>query len=98
MKLQLLLKLHIVQLNYPSIERLKFTLILHVILIIFIHYFSEVNGDGKFQPILKSCALEEVPPNLILSFKNRIITVSIFSIHNNNKSKQNVFIRYQIIV
>lgn len=39
--------------------------------------FSEINGDGRFQPILKSCALEEVPPNLILSFKNRIITVSI---------------------
>ncbi|XP_003245168.1 locomotion-related protein Hikaru genki isoform X1 [Acyrthosiphon pisum] len=34
---------------------------------------QEVNGDGRFQPILKSCALEEVPPNLILSFKNRII-------------------------
>lgn len=66
--------------------------------IYFGNYFSEVNGDGRFQPILKSCALEEVPPNLILSFKNRIIIVSIFSIHNNNKSKQNVFIRCQIIV
>lgn len=39
-----------------------------------------------------------MPPNLILSFKNRIIIVSIFSISNNNKSERNVFIRYQEIV
>lgn len=39
--------------------------------------YLEVNGDGRFQPILKSCALEEVPPNLIISFRNRIVTVSI---------------------
>lgn len=40
----------------------------------------EANGDGRFQPILKSCALEEVPPNLIISFRNRIVTVSIILI------------------
>ncbi|XP_050519903.1 locomotion-related protein Hikaru genki isoform X2 [Daktulosphaira vitifoliae] len=34
---------------------------------------SESNGDGRFQPILKSCILDELPPNVILSFKNQII-------------------------
>lgn len=44
--------------------------------ILFLFCFVEVNGDGRFQPILKSCALDEVPPNIILSFRNRILTVS----------------------
>ncbi|CAI6362587.1 unnamed protein product [Macrosiphum euphorbiae] len=45
---------------------------------------QEINGDGRFQPILKSCALEEVPPNLILSFKNRIIIEFNTTIPHNN--------------
>lgn len=55
---------------------------------VFFLIILEVNGDGRFQPILKSCALEEVPPNLILSFRNRIITVNIHVCMCKNKLKK----------